>query len=119
MSVDASIQKIVAAVAALIPEPVYSNIVFVTIVTVQPLKVRMDDTGTELPETFFWVNKFLLSGEVMEFMHHHAGAHGPTSYNPALADHAVLKLADPLKPGDKVMMISLNNNQMYYIAERI
>lgn len=116
-----------------------SELLYGTIVTLEPLSIKIDDIGT-LPEEFFVLGQMVRPHTVtIPHKHEYNGITELTNDGQG-ADHqheikqqitndvhdgineeicVTLEIYPKLTIGDRVLLFSFNNGQKYYVAERI
>jgi hypothetical protein len=102
----------VAIVNALKPkQKKESNFIYGTIETLHPLSVRLDNEIV-LPESFLFLGKACRPHRItLPHIHASAGREDPESLT--------INISPPLREGDRVLIFVFNNEQKFYIAERI
>lgn len=123
--------------------PKHSELLYGTIVTLEPLSIKIDDIGT-LPEEFFVLGQ-MVRPHTITIPHKHEyngiteetndGGQGAQPHSHEIKqqttedlhvgtgrysqDFVVLEIYPKLAINDRVLLFSFNNGQKYYIAERI
>ena len=123
--------------------PKHSELLYGTIVTLEPLSIKIDDIGT-LPEEFFVLGQ-MVRPHTVTIPHQHEyngqteqtndGGQGASPHRHEIKqqvtedlhvgtggykqDSVTLEIYPKLAIDDKVLLFSFNNGQKYYVAERI
>lgn len=117
--------------------PKGDGLTFGTIVTLNPLSIRVDNTNFVLPEEFFFLGQMCRPHKVtIPHKHEYNGVtevaanhthpikwqitedlhNGTGGYE---QDYVTLEIYPKLKVGDRVLLLAFNGGQKYYVAERI
>lgn len=120
-----------------------SELLYGTIVTLEPLSIKIDDIGT-LPEEFFVLGQ-MVRPHTVTIPHKHEyngitelindGGQGASAHQHEIKqqvtedlhvgtggysqESVVLEIYPKLAINDRVLLFSFNNGQKYYVAERI
>ncbi|MCI3860132.1 DUF2577 family protein [Lactococcus garvieae] len=90
----------------------YSDLIYGTVISSNPLSIKLDNNGMELPESFLEAGKFGKSRSVyIEGL----------SVNVDGTDHAIsgnATIRESLSPGDGVSLVRGHGGQRFYILER-
>ena len=124
---DSAFQKLVDTMSEVggSEVPAMSEIIFGTVVSVNPLSIKLQNKGT-LPVEFFILSQMVRKYEI-EIVHDHRNPTTNTGYGPDPHDHTQpntrnktirLTIFEDLKKGEVVRLISLNNGQKYFVIDR-
>lgn len=121
-----------------------SELLYGTIVTLQPLSIKIDDLAQTIPQEFLVLGQMCRPHNVT-IPHKHEyngitestydGGQGASSHTHDIKqqttedlhvgtggykqDYVTLEIYPKLQIGDRVLMFSFNNGQKFYVAERI
>ena len=91
---------------------VASTIVYGTVVKTSPLSISVNSDIDPLPASFFILG-YPFKKHKAKITHTHDGISG------VYEDYVEIEPYDPLAPGDRVVLLSFNRGQKYYVAEKL
>jgi hypothetical protein len=98
-----------------------SNVVYGTIVTLNPLSISISNMVEPLPANFFILGLSFKTRRYKMVPHTHdiyISGWGTYTTSPSVETYIDLEPIDPLVIGDKVLLFSFNKGQKYYVAEK-